>query len=260
MNPARAFLRANQALALRISRLFPHARFDIFAYYDDAVVAAARDLKGGVIADVGGGKSCSWAHRVQSADRPRIIAVDISEEELALNQDVDETRVADATNRLPFADGEVDLLVSRTVVEHVADNDAFAREALRVLKPGGRSIHMFPGRYAHYAIIARVVPFRLALWLLHLLRPESKGIVEFQVHYDRTTPSAMGKILRGAGFEDVRFRVSYFASLYFDWFLPLFLVSMAWEVFCSSFRLRNLAAYVLYSARKPLDPAAGGDA
>jgi SAM-dependent methyltransferase len=49
--------------------------------------------------------------------------------------------------RLPFGDGEFDLVVSHEVFEHIADVPAAVREVKRVLKPGGLAyinIHLFP--------------------------------------------------------------------------------------------------------------------
>ena len=61
---------------------------------------------------MGGGRSCRFA-----ADRPtgvgtRIVAVDAAADELALNKEVDETIVADASRGLPFESNSVELIVS----------------------------------------------------------------------------------------------------------------------------------------------------
>jgi SAM-dependent methyltransferase len=48
---------------------------------------------------------------------------------------------ADA-GRLPFADGEFDLVVSSSALEHMHDPAAVLRECFRVLRPGGTSYHV----------------------------------------------------------------------------------------------------------------------
>jgi SAM-dependent methyltransferase len=44
----------------------------------------------------------------------------------------------------PFPDGHFDLVIASDVLEHVPDDRAFAREILRVVKPGGRAIVTVP--------------------------------------------------------------------------------------------------------------------
>jgi cyclopropane fatty-acyl-phospholipid synthase-like methyltransferase len=49
--------------------------------------------------------------------------------------------------RLPFEDARFDAVVSDQVLEHVMDYRSVFREIHRVLKPGGLSLHLFPGRF-----------------------------------------------------------------------------------------------------------------
>lgn len=46
--------------------------------------------------------------------------------------------------RLPFADHSFDVVFSSNVLEHIAHVEAFQAEIRRVLKPGGRAVHVLP--------------------------------------------------------------------------------------------------------------------
>src|SRR3954453_2178764 len=68
-----------------------------------------RSLPDGATAvDLGGGRRCVYAQALRPDQDVRLVAVDIDEEELALNQDVAETRVANVAEGLPFDDASVD--------------------------------------------------------------------------------------------------------------------------------------------------------
>ena len=71
-----------------------------------------------IIVDVGGGKSCTFAQYRDPTQKARIIVGDVSQEELDYNIDVDEKKVANIARGLPFETEEVDLIVSRFVLEH----------------------------------------------------------------------------------------------------------------------------------------------
>ena len=180
----------------------------------------------------------------------RIVGVDISDEELAYNDLVDEKRVADATKSLPFEDGEAGMVVSRTLVEHLADVDGFIANASRALAPGGYTIHLVPGRYSLFALAGRAVPFPLAKRILHILRPEMKGIVEFPVFYDRCYWTALHDVFHAHDLDVVHAEVSYSQADYFDAFLPAYLACGAFEKIVSALNAKQLAAYVLIVGTK----------
>lgn len=75
--------------------------------------------------------------------------------------------------RLPFEDNRFDFVISSQVLEHVMDYTATFGEIRRVLKPGGISLHTFPGRHVliepHVFVpLASVIRCRpwLRLWAL----------------------------------------------------------------------------------------------
>lgn len=85
----------------------------------------------------------------------RITGVDVNEEFLdEFNQEIDSRNLQQIMvalsledGRIPLPDASVDCLMSFTVLEHVADEDAVLQEMRRVLKPQGRLILTVPNRW-----------------------------------------------------------------------------------------------------------------
>lgn len=244
------FVDKNRELSDAIVPHLPQAKLNLHEAYVDTVARYMNALPGGVVVDVGGGRKCDFASARRAGSRVRIVAVDISTEELALNQDVDEKRLADITKELPFAAGEVDLVVSRSVIEHLRESEAFVANSARVLKSGGHFIHVFPSKFAPFSILNQLLPRRLSQTLLHTFHPGSEGRLGFPAYYDQTYVAAMRRMLPRCGFDTVDLRVGYYQAEYFDFCLPLFLVNAAYELIVSALKLENLAAVVLVVARK----------
>ena len=246
MSLLQRFMQANRKLSARFDRREDAA---LYARYDDDVGEALSALPDrGIVVDVGGGRACSFADRLPAKHALTIVAVDVSPEELAANNTVDRTLVADVSRDLPFADGEVDLLVSRTLLEHVPDVEGAARAMARVLKPGSQTIHLLPCRYALFAIVARVVPFDLAKRILHTVIPESEGVVEFDVFYDRGHPQALQQAFTDAGFREVRVDCTWDQTDYFQSFFPAFVLVLAYQRLAAACNLRVLASYAIVRA------------
>jgi len=246
----RRFIDANRRLSRRIEPWLPQAREDLFGVYENVVARYMNERPHQLIADVGGGKSCPFARYRYAGSGTRIVAVDVAEDEIRENHDVDETRVADIMHELPFGDGEVDLVVSRSVLEHLTDLEAFVAAAHRVLKAGGYSIHLLPSRNAPFAAINRALPPRLSRRILYFLQPQVAGICGFPAFYDHCSDSALTKVFSRQGFEVVERRISYYQSRYFDFLVPLFVLSAAYEMLVRAVGARDLAAYVMIVARK----------
>jgi SAM-dependent methyltransferase len=226
----------------------PHV-LDFHTEYERLARAALRTTAPRVVVDVGGGRRCPYA----DARLPgtRIVAVDVSAEELRGNVDADEVRVADATDRLPFDDAAADLITSRSVLEHLPDLGAFFAEAARVLRPGGEMIHTFPCRFAPFALLNRALPRAVSRRALDAFLPDdAAGFHGFPAVYDRCYPSAVERLLAAAGFAVGELRVSYYQSEYFAFFVPAYLVSCAYELSVRALGARDLCAYMLLRARK----------
>lgn len=205
---------------------------------------------GATLVDLGGGRRCEYAAVVPHDRAVRLVAVDISADELAHNEDADEKVVADVAEGLPFADGEVDLVVSRVLFEHIDGVASAIAHIARVLKPGGRTIHFMPGRYALFAIAARVLPFEPLLRLLHAIRPETVGRVEFNVHYDHTEPVAIRRLFVDAGFRNITVEWTSAQADYFKPISPLYLFVALYERLVRALGLSRLAAYLIVSGER----------
>lgn len=205
---------------------------------------------GGVFVDLGGGRRC--AYRGALIDRPDVtaIAVDISLEELGANEHLALRVAADAAAGLGLATSSVDLLASRTLLEHVADVGAVGRAVADVLRPGGTVLHFLPCRYSLFAVAARLVPIRTALAVQHLATPGSVGHVEFAVYYDAGTPAAMKRRLQAAGFRQIDVTPCWSQSDYFRPVLPLYLIVVAFDAVIRRLRLSSLATYMIVEATK----------
>jgi SAM-dependent methyltransferase len=136
------------------------------------------------------------------------------------------------------------------VLEHVDGVPEAIGHIARAVAPGGRTIHFVPGRYAIFALAARMLPFRFLLRLLHFAVPGSVGVVEFDVHYDHTDPIALERLFREAGFREVRVTWTAAQADYFKAFLPAFLAVALYQTLVRALRIRRLAAYVVVDARR----------
>jgi SAM-dependent methyltransferase len=245
------FLAFNRRLSRSLGAVLPQRREDARVIYLEAISRRfARISTPALIVDVGGGRECRFAHlRPPGADM-RIVAVDVSPEELAANTDVDDTRVADATLELPFDTASVDLVTSEAVLEHLVDTERFVSHCARVIRPGGAFISLFSSRFSPHAVANRVLPDKWSSVLLCALVPGSTGRLGFPAYYDRTYPTAMTRVLERHGFRVTSLRVSYYQSLYFESLLPLFVLSALYELCVRALGLRDLAAYVVVVAER----------
>jgi SAM-dependent methyltransferase len=250
MSIIQKFIRDNQKICDRIEPRLPHVLPNLGGLYEEAVVEKMNSSPHLVIVDVGSGLRCAFAEYRDPKMQPHIIGVDISDEDLKLNLDVDEFRTADVTRTLPFQDGEADMIVSHSVLEHLKPLESFVSEARRVLRPGGYFIHHFPSRWAPYAVINRLLPAGLSRKLLHFLWQESRGIGGYPAHYDHCSYRSIMKLLTRHGFQIEHIEIGYYQSPYFRFFVPLYLLSVGYELTVSTLRIKTLAADLFVVARR----------
>jgi ubiquinone/menaquinone biosynthesis C-methylase UbiE len=247
---ANAFVALNRKASKRLEAHLPHAIDILYQYIEvvkDVVNAMPRNA---VVVDVGGGTTCPFARVLKPGASTMIIVLDISEDQLRCNNDANSRLVADVMKSLPFGNGTVDLVTSRSVLEHLGDVAAFVRHSSEVLKPGGYWIHLFPSKFAPFALINQLLPKTWSRMLVRTFFPSQKGICGFPALYDVCYCSAIVNLLLKNGFDRVDVMPSYYQWQYFSFCFPLFVASAAYALLVWLLGLRNLAAYLLVVARK----------
>lgn len=146
----------------------------------------------GIILDVGGGARPT----LTPVDRPpacRYIGLDPDRNELEQGA-YDEIVISGASDPLVHLSGQVDLILSWDTLEHVPDMRAALTNFHDLLKPGGILLARFSGRWALFAIAARLMPHMLRTWLLASLIGSNEDN-HFPTHYDRSTSRQFHKML-----------------------------------------------------------------
>jgi ubiquinone/menaquinone biosynthesis C-methylase UbiE len=252
------FIQANTGISRRLERaFFPHSQANYRTHF---LELAARHLPRSicVAVDLGAGRSSRFACDLLGRTAERLVAVDASPRELALNSDADETVVADITEELPFPDASVDVAVSTSVLEHLSDVPAHLRECARILRPGGIYAAVYTGRFALSSLLNRALPEAVKGRALRLVFGDYEGVLGYAAVYDSCDPRRIACELERSGLELVVEERSYYGAYYFHGFAPLALLVLLVETVAQRLGVRALAVQSLFVARKPVgDDIAG---
>ena len=151
----------------------------------------------------------------------------------------------------PIESASVDLIYSRSVVEHLSDPVAVFTEMRRILKPGGRFIFLTANLWDYASIAARIIPnqFHPAI----VARIEGRAEEDtFPIQYKANTKRAVQRHARAAGFIVERFEYLGQYPNYFMFSTALFLLGTAYQKTIQRIRPLNfLQGWILVSLRKP---------
>lgn len=109
---------------------------------------------------------CGAAMKITRVCAPKIrMAIGVDLEEMECNAPRLHGVRSDLQH-LPFKNESFDVIISMSVLEHLAKPDEVFGEISRLLRPGGVAILQTPNKYDYVSFVARYTPFRFHKWLL----------------------------------------------------------------------------------------------
>jgi SAM-dependent methyltransferase len=161
-----------------------------------------------------------------------------------------ETHNADLS-QLPVPDASVDLIMSRSVFEHLVDPESVYREFSRVLRPGGAVVFLTANMWDYGTLVAKLVPNRLHAAIVRYVEGRKEEDT-FPTAYRTNTHTDVDRLAASAGFvlESFEYLSQYPNYLMFNG--ALFFLGMCFEKVISRFEmLRFLRGWIMVTLRKP---------
>ncbi len=104
--------------------------------------------------------------------------------------------------KIDLPDGSIDIIISRSVLEHIKDIEPVYREMHRLLKPGGHFFFLVPNLHDYVSLISWMVPNGLHSWIV--AKAEGRDPKDtFPAFYKSNTQAAVRKLADRTGFEFV---------------------------------------------------------
>jgi SAM-dependent methyltransferase len=154
--------------------------------------------------------------------------------------------------KMPLPSESVDVIMSRSVMEHVTDPASVYSEASRVLRPGGYFVFLTANLWDYASLIAAVIPNRFHPWIVSKTEGRAEHDV-FPVAYRTNTRRAVERWSEQSRFEIVSFRYLGQYPAYFMFNGVLFLLASGYEKLINKFSPLNfLQGWILVTLRKRL--------
>lgn len=155
-------------------------------------------------------------------------------------------------SKIDIASASVNLVMSRSVIEHVENPHAVYSEMYRVLKPGGRFVFLTANLWDYASLIARIVPNQWHPWVVSKTEGRAEEDV-FPIQYRSNTHAAVRKWASASGFEVEKFEYLGQYPCYFMFNGPLFLLATGYQKLIANIKPLNfLQGWIFVVLRKPL--------
>lgn len=174
--------------------------------------------------DVGCGRTAPVLRKYKGR-AGRLVGIDVIEFENA--PDDLELHRGDASN-ISLPPGTVNVIMARSVMEHLTEPVGAFREMNRVLAPGGSLIFLTANLWDYASIIARIVPNSWHPQIVQAVEGRAPEDV-FPIAYKCNTKGAIRRLAAQTGFEVSRFDYLGQYPGYFMFNGPLFFMATGYE-------------------------------
>ena len=151
---------------------------------------------------------------------------------------------------IPLPDATVDVVMSRSVFEHLDDPLSVYRELSRVLRPGGHVIFLTANMWDYATLLAHAIPNRFHSGIVRYAEGRDEADT-FPTRYRTNTRKAVERLSARAGLtvDDFQYLGQYPNYLLFN--SALFLLGTAYDKLVSRFdALRVLRGWILVTLRR----------
>ena len=155
---------------------------------------------------------------------------------------------------IPLPDACVDVIMSRSVFEHLTDPDSVYREFQRLLKPGGIVIFLTANMWDYGTLVARLVPNRFHAGIVKKVEGRAEEDT-FPTAYKTNTRADVERLAAGSGLalRQIEYLGQYPNYLMFNGLL--FLLGTAYDkLICRFDALKALRGWILVTLEKPVRP------
>lgn len=161
-----------------------------------------------------------------------------------------ETYRADLSS-IPLPHSSVDVIMSRSVFEHLEDPAAVYREFARILRPGGRVFFLTANMWDYATLVARAIPNRFHSRIVRYVEGREEFDV-FPTRYRTNTRRAVERLSAQAGLDIDGFQYLGQYPNYLMFNAGLFLLGTGYDKLVTRFEfLRFLRGWILVTLRRP---------
>jgi SAM-dependent methyltransferase len=219
-----------------------------FSRYDETIVHIAQLIDAKSLLELGAGRSPALVQGARELDLGYAIN-DIDQRELDMAPDGIDKLPFDIAASLPAGvSRRFDLVVSRSVLEHVRGVEMALANSAQLLAPGGFALHFAPTLFALPFAINKIAPERAALRLLRLFAPRDETVhPKFPAIYEHCRSTRRNEARLSAHLAPSRFAfVSYYEHTYYNRIQPLASASRIWQGYFARHQVRAFSSYCFF--------------